>query len=169
MVARSFAVLADQAGSALAAASMARAASSAPRLGTAATSPPVAGSVTERVLEEVTHSPSIRAAVGNFLAIMVIFNLRQRIVMRRSCDTRIPQVIKRCDDPLEVAALGMFQAKKDLLEGRAECAANDLRALEAIEGVDPGGGQRRRFHRLGVALDGRPRIDPVSEAVAHAG
>src|SRR5512147_1108030 len=127
MVARSFAVLADQAGSALAAASMARAASLAPRSGTAATSAPVAGSVTEKVLAEVTHCPSIRAAVGNFLAIMVMFNLRQRIVMSTSCDTRIPKVIERGNDTLEVAALGVLQARKDLLEGRAESAANDLR------------------------------------------
>jgi hypothetical protein len=77
MVARSFAVLADQEGSARAAASMARAVSPAPRSGTAATSAPVAGSVTEKVLAEVTHSPSIRAAAGNFLEIMVICNLRQ--------------------------------------------------------------------------------------------
>ena len=75
IAARSFAVLADQAGSARAAASMARVASLAPRFGTVATSAPVAGSVTEKVLVEVIHWPSIRAAVGNFLAIIFIGNL----------------------------------------------------------------------------------------------
>jgi len=79
MAARSFAVLADQAGSARQAASMARIASLAPRSGTLATSAPVAGSLTEKVLAEVIHCPSIRAATGNFLAIMFIGNLRQRI------------------------------------------------------------------------------------------
>src|ERR1044071_2498943 len=74
MTARSFAVLADQAGSARAAASMARAASSAVRSGTLATSSPVAGSLTGKVLAEVTHSPSIRAAAGNFLKIMFMVN-----------------------------------------------------------------------------------------------
>src|SRR5215813_337532 len=72
MIARSFAVLADQAGSAREAASMARAASFGSRSGTVATSAPVAGSVTENVLLDVIHSPSISAAVGNFLEIMVI-------------------------------------------------------------------------------------------------
>src|SRR5262245_15951100 len=69
MIARSFAVLADQAGSARAAASIARVAFSASRLGTVVISSPVAGSSTEKVLFEVTHLPSIRAALGNFLAI----------------------------------------------------------------------------------------------------
>src|SRR3989304_9216768 len=76
---------------------------------------------------------------------------------------------ERGDDALEVAALGMLQARKNILEGRTESSANDLRALEEIEGVDPGGRKGRRFDRLRVALDGRPRIDLVGNTVAHAG
>ena len=92
----------------------------------------------------MTHCPSIRAAVGNFLAIMVIFNLRQRIAITASCDTRIPKVIERCDDTLEVAALGMFQARKTSWKGAAERAANDLRSAgsrssELTQAVGSGG------------------------------
>src|SRR3990170_7541583 len=85
MGARSLAVFADQAGSARLAASMARAASSAPRFGTVATSAPVAGSKTEKVLLDVIHWPSIRAALGNFLAIMLNAN---SIALCRNTQTR---------------------------------------------------------------------------------
>src|SRR5688572_22070113 len=92
MAARSFAVLADQAGSARLAASMARVASLAPRSGTVATSAPVAGSKTGNMWFDVTHWPSIMAAAGNFLEIMVIGNLRQRSVI----DTVIGQPHATC-------------------------------------------------------------------------
>src|SRR5262245_46130450 len=135
MMARSFAVLADQAGSARDAASMARVASSAPRLGTVVISSPVAGSSTEKVLFEVTHLPSIRAALGNFLAIrftrLSSASARSRPILRLSAklqtcssmassDARIPEVIQGRDDALEIAALGAFQPGENLLERRAE-------------------------------------------------
>ena len=63
----------------------------------------------------------------------------------------------------------MLQAREHVLERRTERLAHDLRALEVIERVDPGGRQRRRLDRLGVALDRRSGIDLVGDAVAHAG
>src|SRR5262245_6767772 len=184
MMARSLAVLADQAGSARAAASIARVVSSAPRLGTVVISSPVAGSSTEKVLFEVTHLPLIRAALGNFLAIKFTAtssrSARSRPILRLSAkmqtcsstassDARIPEVSERGDDALEIAALGMFQPGENLLERRAEGAANNARTLKTVERIDPGGRERRRFDRFGIAFDRGARVDAVGDAMIYAG
>src|SRR5262245_2997420 len=90
-------------------------------------------------------------------------------VMATSRDLRVPKMIERRDDALEVAALGLLQPGKDFLEWRAEGIANDFRTLEEIKRVNPGSRQLRRFDSFRVALDRRARIDCVGNAVPYAG
>src|SRR5262245_60172398 len=90
-------------------------------------------------------------------------------VMATSRDLRVPKMIERRDDALEVAALGLLQPGKDFLEWRAEGFANDFRTLEEIKRVDPGGRQRRSFDAFRVALNRGTGIDPIADTVPYAG